>query len=67
MGGEEAFQALLKLDPAVKVILTSGYANDPTVLAPESFGFKAALAKPFNADELQEVISRVVGPGDNAK
>ena len=48
VGGQEAIQALLKIDPAVKAIVMSGYANDPVVLEPERHGFKGVLAKPFD-------------------
>ena len=35
MGGREALQALLKIDPAVKGIVMSGYSGDPAILAPD--------------------------------
>jgi PAS domain S-box-containing protein len=63
MGGQEAIQALLKIDPTVKAIVMSGYANDPVVLEPERHGFKGVLAKPFDSDRLRKVLARVMGPG----
>jgi two-component system, cell cycle sensor histidine kinase and response regulator CckA len=62
VGGQEAIGALLKIDPAVKVIVMSGYANAPLVLEPERHGFKGVLAKPFDIVQLREVLSRVLGP-----
>ena len=64
VGGQETIRELLKIDPAVKAIVMSGYANDPVVLEPERYGFKGVLAKPFDKLKLREVLSRVLGPGD---
>jgi DNA-binding NtrC family response regulator len=61
MGGHEAIQALLRIDPAVKAVAMSGYANDPVVLEHDRFGFKATLEKPFDHERLQEILSRVMG------
>jgi len=61
VGGHEAIQALLKIDPAVKAIVMSGYANDPVVLEPERCGFNGALVKPFDIGKLQEMVSWVMG------
>ena len=63
LGGQEAIRALLKIDPAVKAIVMSGYPSDPVVLEPERYGFKGVLAKPFDKLALQETLSRVLGPG----
>jgi CheY-like chemotaxis protein len=68
MGGQEAIQALLEIDPDVKAIAMSGYIDSPVILEPERHGFKAALEKPFDAGKLQEIISRVMDgpPGSKA-
>jgi CheY-like chemotaxis protein len=64
MGGQETIQALLRLDPTVKAIAVSGYVNDPVILEPERHGFKGTLAKPFAAEKLQEILSRVMGSSE---
>ena len=61
MGGQEAIRALLRIDPTVKAIVMSGYANDPVVLEHERHGFRGALKKPFNTGELHEIVFRVMG------
>ena len=61
MGGQEAIQALLKIDPNVKAIAISGYVDSPVILEPERHGFKAAMPKPFDVDTLQEILARVMG------
>ncbi|MBA4394768.1 MAG: response regulator [Desulfobacca sp.] len=59
MGGEETIRELLKIDPAVKAIVSSGYPNDPVIMNYEQYGFQAALAKPYRLGELREILSRI--------
>ena len=61
MGGQEAMQALLKIDPGVKAIAMSGYVDSPVILEPQRHGFKGAMPKPFDVDTLQEILARVMG------
>jgi hypothetical protein len=44
-------------------VLMSGYAKDPIILEPERYGFKGALTKPFQIEELREVLAQVLGTG----
>jgi PAS domain S-box-containing protein len=62
VGGAEAIRELLKVDPAVKAIVMSGFANEPAMLEPECYGFKDVLTKPFDRYSLQKVLARVLGP-----
>jgi CheY-like chemotaxis protein len=64
VGGQQTIRELLKIDPAVKAIVMSGYATDPVVLEPERYGFKGVVAKPFDKLKLRETLSQVLGPGD---
>lgn len=59
LGGVEALRAILDLDPAARVIVSSGYTRDPAVADYASFGFVGALAKPYTVSELRRVISQV--------
>jgi len=61
VGGMEAIQALLKIDSAVKAVVMSGYAHDPVVVQPNRYGFKGGLAKPFERDQMLEILLRVLG------
>ena len=61
MSGREALQGLLKQDSRVKAIAMSGHALDPVMLAPERHGFRGVLMKPFEIENLQETLSRVMG------
>lgn len=60
LGGQETIRELLRFDSAVKAILMSGYADAAAVLDCEDHGFKGSLAKPFDAEKLQQTISRVM-------
>lgn len=60
MGGKKAVGEVLALDPAAKVIVSSGYSNDPVMAFFQEHGFCAAIAKPFLVDELKAVVGRVL-------
>ncbi len=60
MGGKEAIQELLALDPAAKVIVSSGYSNDPVMANCRQYGFWAAVAKPFEMQDIVRAIQQVV-------
>ena len=61
MGGKDALQEVLKIDPKVKAIVSSGYSNDPIMSNCRHYGFKAAMAKPFMMSELTKVLTEVLG------
>ncbi|CAK8713776.1 histidine kinase [Candidatus Electrothrix gigas] len=56
MGGKEAAQKILQLDPEAKLIVASGYSNDQVMAEYSEYGFRAAVAKPFTLNELREAI-----------
>ncbi len=56
-GGIEILRELRAVDPAVKAIVTSGYADDPAMQNCRAFGFSAALAKPFSSAALRDAIA----------
>ncbi len=60
MGGKKAVGEILALDPAAKVIVSSGYSNDPVMAFFQEHGFCAAIAKPFLINDLKAVIARVL-------
>ena len=59
MGGQEAAEKLLKIDPQAKIIVASGYSNDPVMADYKKYGFCAAVAKPFDLKDLGRVIGSV--------
>ena len=60
MGGQEAIKGLLALNPLAKVIVASGYSNDPVMANYRDYGFVAMLSKPFAVMELSSEISRIL-------
>ncbi len=59
MGGEEAIGKLLAIDSAARVIVASGYANDPVMAAYRDYGFCGMLKKPFQLSDLMRVVREV--------
>ncbi len=60
IGGKETIQEILKIDPDAKVIVSSGYSNDPVMADYQQYGFKAAIAKPFLLAELNKVLTDIL-------
>jgi len=61
MGGKETIMNLLKIDPAAKAIVSSGYSKDPVMCNYKEHGFAAVVNKPFNVNELHAAISKLLG------
>ncbi len=62
MGGKEAMKKLLKIDPKAKVIVASGYSTDPVLANYRSHGFKAIAKKPFNVENMKQIIDKALRP-----
>jgi DNA-binding NarL/FixJ family response regulator len=60
MGGKEAIQELIKIDPGVRAIVSSGYSNDPIMADFRKYGFMGVIAKPYKIKELSEVLHKVM-------
>jgi len=60
MGGRDAVKKIIALDPKAKVIVSSGYSNDPIMANFRDYGFSAAIAKPFKMSELISVINQLL-------
>ena len=59
MGGKEAVAKVLALDPAAKVIVSSGYAVDPVMANYQKYGFRGMITKPFSIKTLSEEVRRL--------
>lgn len=64
MGGEETMLRLLEIDPDVKAIVSSGYADSSTISEYTKCGFKACLAKPYQVGTLRNMLDGLLN--DNA-
>ncbi len=62
MGGKEAIQKLLEIDPNVRAIVSSGYSDDPVMAEYRKHGFCGVVAKPYDAETLSEVLHSVIVP-----
>jgi DNA-binding NarL/FixJ family response regulator len=56
MGGKEAFQKLLVMDPEAKIIVSSGYSDDPILANFQEYGLKGVIPKPFELGALSKVL-----------
>ena len=61
MGGKEAVREILAINPTAKVLVSSGYSNDPIMADYKRHGFSGALAKPYQLNELKQIIEQVLG------
>jgi CheY-like chemotaxis protein len=60
MGGQEAVAILRSMDPTVRAIVSSGYSHDPVMAEYRNYGFVGVLSKPYQIEELSEVLQRVL-------
>jgi PAS domain S-box-containing protein len=57
MGGKQAVAEIRKLDLQVPVIVASGHSEDEAISSPRTFGFTAAIEKPFLMSDLAMALS----------
>ena len=60
MGGKEAINKLLEIDPEIKAIVYSGYSEDPVLAKFQEYGFKGMIPKPFESRSLGSVLYKVL-------
>jgi signal transduction histidine kinase/CheY-like chemotaxis protein len=60
MGGKETVAELLKMDPTVKAIVSSGYSHDPIMSQYESHGFAGVVTKPYKIENLVNALATVI-------
>lgn len=65
MGGKETLQQLLKIDPHITAIVSSGYSTNPVMANFEQYGFRGVLTKPYRIEELSAVLHRVLAGEEN--
>ncbi|MBI5487794.1 MAG: PAS domain S-box protein [Deltaproteobacteria bacterium] len=59
MGGAEAIRRILALDAEAVAVACSGYSSDPILANPRAFGFRDALAKPYDISALGRTLVAV--------
>lgn len=60
MGGQEAMEHLIGYDPDVRVIVSSGFSNNPIMANFRDYGFSGFLPKPYKLDELKRVMKDIL-------
>ncbi|OHD15462.1 MAG: hypothetical protein A2086_08310 [Spirochaetes bacterium GWD1_27_9] len=60
MGGKETIKELIKIDPNVKAIVSSGYSTDPVMANYKEYGFKGIITKPYTIKDFISVLDNVV-------
>lgn len=66
MGGKEAIQRLLEINPEVRAIVSSGYSHGPEMANHKQHGFRGMVGKPYKVEELAKEITAVLN-GKDAK
>ncbi|MBN2586732.1 MAG: PAS domain S-box protein [Candidatus Fermentibacteraceae bacterium] len=60
MGGTETMQELLKLDPHVKAVVSSGYSNAVIMDEYARYGFSGVMTKPYSINQLSDLLSSIL-------
>ncbi len=60
LGGKDTIKEIIKIDPDVKAIVSSGYSNDPVMAEYKEYGFSDFVPKPYNSDQLINVVNKVI-------
>jgi two-component system cell cycle sensor histidine kinase/response regulator CckA len=63
MGGKATLEKLLKIDPQIKAIASSGYSEDPIMAEFARYGFSGVIAKPYEISKLSKVLHEIIGKG----
>jgi DNA-binding NarL/FixJ family response regulator len=54
---------MMKIDPSVKAIVSSGHSDDPIMAQFQSHGFNGVVGKPYDVEELTTVLGRLINLG----
>jgi len=66
-GGKETVSSLKRINPDVRAVVSSGYANDSVMNDYVEFGFAGKLAKPYTMEDLGRVMKKVMeDPGEKS-
>jgi len=60
MGGAEAMKEILKLDPAVRGVVSSGYSSDPVMADYRAHGFCAMVPKPYRIADFARTLRELL-------
>ena len=60
LGGVETIEALRRLDPGVRAIVSSGYSNNPVMADYRQYGYIGVIPKPYRIDELSDILRKTI-------
>lgn len=60
LGARQTVPLLQQFDPAVRLIVASGYSTDPVLASFREYGFAGAIIKPFDLRELGGVLRQIL-------
>jgi PAS domain S-box-containing protein len=66
-GGREALAEIARLDPTVIALASSGYSDDPVMAAPQAYGFRGKLPKPYLREDVERIIASVLASSDQQR
>lgn len=59
MGGASVIPELLRLNPEVRAIVSSGYSNDPVMASYADHGFCGVIPKPYTREQLSDLLEQI--------
>ena len=66
IGGGDVIRELTQIDPTVKAIVSSGYANDPMMSDYRKYGFSGVISKPYEVRDLIKTVREVIGVAEGS-
>jgi DNA-binding NarL/FixJ family response regulator len=58
VGGRDAVKKFCDVDPHIKIIVSSGYSNDPILSDYKKYGFSGIVVKPYKMDDLYNQLKK---------
>ncbi len=60
MGGKETLEELMKIDPGVRAVVSSGYSNDTVMSDYDKYGFAGVMVKPYKVEALATLAKKIL-------
>lgn len=61
VGGLDVAGNILKLDAEARLIVSSGYADNPVMANYAAYGFTGVMAKPYTLNKISAVLTQILG------
>jgi PAS domain S-box-containing protein len=66
MGGKDALPLIREIDPSIKAIVSSGYADDPVIANHEHYGFNGVMCKPYVLADMRSTLGALTAATEHA-